>query len=312
MCTGFIKLYRKSMEDPLFFSDTFSKWQAWCDLILLAKFKDGEMVVRGIRFAVKRGCVYVASRELAERWKWSRGKVLRFLSDLEREHKIVPQTIPQIKNVIACISIVNYDYYQNDDTTNDTTDSTTKQEKRKEPKEIKKQERRNIKESVSNDTPKKEGELFEEQYSFDDFWDSYGYKKSKKDAVKAWNKLSDNDKRDAISAIPAYKEDCKIHNRNMQHPATYLNGRTWEDEFDTRVFDVSKLKGDDKLFFSWAKSRYPRLYDMQKPLTRMEFQNLRDLGYSDETLFAKMRYANNRADLGKYISTYELLKEWLQ
>ena len=28
---GFIKLYRKTEEDELYFKEPFTKWQAWCD-----------------------------------------------------------------------------------------------------------------------------------------------------------------------------------------------------------------------------------------------------------------------------------------
>ena len=125
---GFIKIYRSSSESVLYLSEPFTKWQAWCDLIMLAYFKDSVLYVRGIKVEAKRGCVYKSSEELAKRWQWSRGKVLRFLMYLETEQQIVQQK----SNVITCISILHYDKYQSDGTTNGTADSTTKQ--KKEPK----------------------------------------------------------------------------------------------------------------------------------------------------------------------------------
>lgn len=127
---GFIRIYRNE-DDDLYFRDPFTRWQAWIDLIMLAYPSDSELYVRGIRIEAKRGCVYIGTRDLAERWQWSRGKVIRFLENLICEHKIVPQTRPQNKNVIACISITNYDKYLLDDTTNETTNGTTEQKKEK-------------------------------------------------------------------------------------------------------------------------------------------------------------------------------------
>lgn len=76
---------------------------------------------------------------------------------------------------------------------------------------------------LSNDNQKAEG--------FDLFWETYDYKKGKVKAESSWKKLTKVQKEEAIKAIPLYKEDCKRNDRQMKHPATYLNQRTWEDDF---------------------------------------------------------------------------------
>jgi len=73
----------------------------------------------------------------------------------------------------------------------------------------------------------------EEEVSFEEFWNAYGYKKSKLQAEKAWKRLSPADKSNALASIPAYKADCQSCGRSMKYPATYLNGRTWEDDFNS-------------------------------------------------------------------------------
>ena len=56
MCkVGYIKYYRKSTEDELYFKEPFTKWQAWMDLITLALWKDEVFFVRDIRVIGKRG-----------------------------------------------------------------------------------------------------------------------------------------------------------------------------------------------------------------------------------------------------------------
>ena len=162
----------------MYLSEPFSKWHAWCDLVMLAKFSDTEIVIRGIRINAKRGCVYVSTRDLASRWRWSRGKVLRFLHELEMEHQIVPQK----SNVINCISITNYNEYQSSGTTNSTTNSTTNKEKKKETKKNK-----NIRSKDNNPPyiPPRGYESFD--FSFVDekfrdvFFDWLSYKNERKD-----------------------------------------------------------------------------------------------------------------------------------
>lgn len=112
---GYIKWYRVGddwKEDELFQKEPLCKWAAWIDLVSLAEYRDGVTYRHGVKVETKRGCVYIATRKLAERWRWSRMKVIRFLKELERSGK----TRPQNSNVISCISILNYDKYQSDET----------------------------------------------------------------------------------------------------------------------------------------------------------------------------------------------------
>lgn len=97
------------MDNPLYLSEPFTRMQAWIDLLLLANHKEGFFYVRGNKVVVGSGQVGTSSRTLASRWQWSRGKVERFLKDLENDNQIEPQK----NNVITLISICNYDDYQN-------------------------------------------------------------------------------------------------------------------------------------------------------------------------------------------------------
>jgi hypothetical protein len=76
--------------------------------------------VRGVRVEVLRGQTGYSSVELADRWRWSRGKVNRFLVELKNEQQIVQQK----SNVTTLITIVNYEKYQTSDTANDTDNGT--------------------------------------------------------------------------------------------------------------------------------------------------------------------------------------------
>ena len=106
--TGWIKIHRKLSDNPLWTCEPSTRGQAWVDLIMLASFDDVFFFVRGIQVAQKRGQVCWSEANLADRWKWSRTKLRKFLNDLEKEHQIIQQK----NNVIQVITIVNYEEYQ--------------------------------------------------------------------------------------------------------------------------------------------------------------------------------------------------------
>ena len=118
MRVGWIKLHRKITEHPDYLGETFTRMQAWIDLLLTANYRDGFIRVRGIAVPVKRGQIATSSLSLAKRWMWSRGKVQRYLNELETSKQIEQQN----SNVITLISIVKYESYQLDDTANDSAD----------------------------------------------------------------------------------------------------------------------------------------------------------------------------------------------
>ena len=115
---GWIKLHRKIFDNPMYFSEPFTRMQAWIDLLLLANHSGQYFYIRGNRIDVKRGEVAHSMESLAQRWKWSRGKVLRYISQLENSQMIVQQK----SHVITKLSITNYNTYQSDGTTDSTTD----------------------------------------------------------------------------------------------------------------------------------------------------------------------------------------------
>jgi hypothetical protein len=120
---GYIKLWRASVNTKEYFAEPFTHWQAWVDLLLLANYKENMVYVRGVPVNVKAGQVIAVEDFLADRWKWSRGKVRRFLYQLSS--KSVQQIEQQKSNVITVISIVNWEKYQGNCLQDDTADSTT-------------------------------------------------------------------------------------------------------------------------------------------------------------------------------------------
>lgn len=148
MNNGYIKLWRCIKDNPIWFEEPFTRGQAWIDLLMVANHKIGTIRRRGIRVTVNRGEVGMSLRELAERWRWSLGKVQRFFDDLKIDTQIHYRMDTENLNVTNLICITNYEKYQSTDTETDTkTDTETirkqvqnKNEKNKKKKEEEKKE----------------------------------------------------------------------------------------------------------------------------------------------------------------------------
>ena len=119
--SGWIKLHRKLQQNPMWLAEPFTRGQAWADLLMLANYEAGYLRVRGVRVDVPRGSVGWAKESLATRWKWSRGKVNRFISELEADGQVVQQTGQPLNAIKLC----NYNEYNSLDESSSTPNGTT-------------------------------------------------------------------------------------------------------------------------------------------------------------------------------------------
>lgn len=118
---GWIKLHRQICENELWFSERFTKAQAWIDLLLLANHAPATIFIRGIEIHLDRGQLAYSQLTLASRWKWNDRTVNELLKLLEKRQMIQTKT----NNVTTVITIRNYNEYQN--YTEQSTDQTTEQ-----------------------------------------------------------------------------------------------------------------------------------------------------------------------------------------
>jgi len=118
--SGNFRLYRSLLESDIWLKETFTRGQAWVDLIFLANYKDSCLRIRGQRVQVSRGQLGYSKLNLAKRWCWSRGKLNRFLDELETDQQITQQNM----NTTTIITIINYEKYQGNDTADGLPPST--------------------------------------------------------------------------------------------------------------------------------------------------------------------------------------------
>ena len=72
-------------------------------------------------------------------------------------------------------------------------------------------------------------------YSFEAFWKAYPKKSAKTNALKAWSKIKPDENllNNILSAVEAQSHSeqwLKDEGRYIPYPATWLNGKRWEDE----------------------------------------------------------------------------------
>jgi len=160
---------RELLNSNRWLSEPFTRGQAWVDLFGLAQHTKGFFRVRGIKITVERGQLAYSQLTLAKRWQWSRGKVNRYLSELENQNDITLKTIQQngqqIKFLTTLITIVKYDKWQGDDTAKRTPDghqTDTKQDIYNNDKNVKNDKNEDI-ESNDSESPTKEITITEEK-----------------------------------------------------------------------------------------------------------------------------------------------------
>lgn len=112
MAYGWISIHRKIQQSDIWLDkEPFDKRSAWIDLIMMANHEDKQILFNGKFMEVKRGEKITSLKQLSDRWRWSTGKVKRFLNLLESGSMIELKT----KRRYTSYKVVNYNVYQNED-----------------------------------------------------------------------------------------------------------------------------------------------------------------------------------------------------
>ena len=107
---GWIKLHRQLMENELYFTERFTRVQAWLDMLLLANHKPATLFLRGIEIKLNVGDLAYSMQSLSSRWRWNLRTVKKFLNWLENRQMVQCRN----SNVTTVISILRYSDYQSD------------------------------------------------------------------------------------------------------------------------------------------------------------------------------------------------------
>ncbi|MCD7034332.1 conserved phage C-terminal domain-containing protein [Metabacillus sp. GX 13764] len=157
---GWIKLHREVRSNWLYQEKrTFSKFEAWVDLLLEVNHKDNKVLLGSELLEVKRGSTITSIRQLCDRWGWSNTKVKQFLGLLENDGMITVKS--DTKKTV--ITVDKYDFYQCGDeekTTEKHHDNDTEATQKHTNKNVKNDKNENIYAVVINHLNEKAGTNF--------------------------------------------------------------------------------------------------------------------------------------------------------
>ena len=120
---GWIKLYRQVTDTYIWnATEPFDRRSAWIDLLLMANHEERSFLLRnGQNQTVQEGQLFTSIVHLAQRWRWSRNRVYRYLELLTEQGMVTVSGTPNG----TLITLVKYSNFQGGRTANGTTDGTT-------------------------------------------------------------------------------------------------------------------------------------------------------------------------------------------
>ena len=113
---GYVSIWRDIQEHDLWTSESFSRGQAWVDLLLMANHEEKTFILGNEVIKAEVGSVITSELKLMNKWKWSKEKLRNFLKLLEKLEMIERRADRKKTYILIC----NYSEYQ---TTIQTTSS---------------------------------------------------------------------------------------------------------------------------------------------------------------------------------------------
>ena len=115
--SGWIKIHRTITNHWLYTEKrTFSKFEAWHDILLMVNFTNAKAMIKGKLYDVKRGQSIMSLDSWGNRWNWDKSKVRRFMNALQKDNMIVLQS----DNITTRLTVCKYETYQGERHANDT------------------------------------------------------------------------------------------------------------------------------------------------------------------------------------------------
>jgi len=233
MDTGYIKLWRKFENWEWFSKGNMAKFFIW--LLLRATHKDTRFQGQEI----KRGSMVFGIHSASDSTGISPQSIRTYIKALKSTNEITIKST----NKFSIITICNYDSYQscenkiNKQINKQTNNQLTSNQ----------QATNNIQECKN--IRKKEILTHTQRESFDVFYKAYPKKKAVADAERAWAKIDPSEAllKEMLLALECARgsEDWKKENgRYIPLPASWLNGRRWEDKLEPekKGYDIWKTK----------------------------------------------------------------------
>lgn len=221
---GWIKLHRCLIKKAIWKNHNLFRVFSWC--LLKANWQEEYEEMVGMTKVVLNPGQFVFGRFKAAK---ELGLKPSTLVDCLKWLKTNTTIDIKSNNKFSVITVINWELYQSDedepdtksDTKSDNTPTTSRQQA---------DTNKNTKKSK-----KSKKEITKDEYDyFSDFWQEYPRKVAKPDAVKAFAKLKMNDELMELLMAGLFRAIeseswLKDGGKFIPYPATWLNGRRWED-----------------------------------------------------------------------------------
>lgn len=229
---GVFAVDRGVFDHPVLQSrEPLSRREAWLWLLAEASWKERVKAVPGASVRLRRGQLSHSIRFMASAWRWDKAKVERFLQRLKTETMI--ETATETGQTV--VTICNYDDYQRvslpTKTANEAASEMGPRQHRDKREDIQPIQEGSMSEALASPVSSKPKEKKDYTPDYLAFWAAYPATtgQSKLDGFKAWQKLSAEQKAQAMASLPAYTDLLKRNpDRPVKHVQGYLNGRMFE------------------------------------------------------------------------------------
>ena len=244
---GWIRVWRKILDNPLWSEKPFSKGQAWIDLILLANHKDNQLLLGNSVVTIRRGQLHTSELNLSRRWGWSRKKTRAFLSLLDNQKMATTKGTSKG----TTITIANYSDYQDFGTSEDTAEGTAQEHQKNIKRTSKDTQTKNVKNVMNGRNEKKENkDIYSELENF-------SFSESVSEAIKDWIAYKE-ERRDGYkptgfkTLLKGLKEKSELYGDNAVIDSikasieSNYKGLFWTNAEKAKTSDQkSRYRGDD-------------------------------------------------------------------
>ena len=205
MSNGWIKLHRKTLDNPIVMKDT-DHFAVWMWLLLNATHSDHDTIYEGERITLKAGQFITGRKIISKELKINESKIQRILKTFEIEQQIEQQTNPRCR----LISILRWTDYQLD--------------------EQQSEQQVNNKRTLNNKTKNNKKDIYAQE--FEKLWLLVPKKVSKKKAYQKYIKAVEKKNHDEI--YTAFKNQVDNNWKDTDPKFTpaldvWLNNERWDD-----------------------------------------------------------------------------------
>jgi len=245
--SGWVKLWREQFNHEISERKPWCDGYAWSYLYSRANFRPTIVNFRNQYIHVERGQFVTSKSKLQVLFGWSKKRVNSFLTSLE----VGGMSTTRTTNRFIIITICNYGKFQSTEDEKGSAEGPTESQQRATDKNEKKEKNNNMSESDHSD--------------FNIFYQAYPKRESKKKALEAWVKIKPD--QTLVTIILSAIEKQKIHKAGLKSrnefcpewplPATWLNGRRWEDEIPDIKQLSSQKSGDQNSICPRCRTQIP-------------------------------------------------------